>query len=300
MSVLAPPVVSVIIPLYNSEEYINDTIQSVVSQTYKDWELIVVDDCSTDNSRDIVKNVAQIDERIKLLELDNNFGGPAVPRNIGIKKSKGKYVAFLDSDDLWHKEKLEVCLKYFDSNVDIVYHDLLRFGKVNFLSKRRMKGRKLKRPVIIDLLMNGNGISNSSVIARANIIKSVGCLNESKKMIAAEDYNLWLKISEVTDNFLHIPKELGRYLIGDDNISKKDMSNCSKEASVDFENFLTKSELLKYTARLMYEQGRYFYINKEYYSAQKYLYKSIRFGKVNIQIKSLYMLCIVYFRRLNV
>ena len=97
--------ISIVVPLYNADKYIGETINSVLKQTYSNWELIIVDDCSTDNSRQVVEEF-MADQRIKLIKLDNNFGGPAGPRNIGIEKAKGEYVSFLDADDLWDENKL--------------------------------------------------------------------------------------------------------------------------------------------------------------------------------------------------
>ncbi|MBE6548115.1 MAG: glycosyltransferase family 2 protein [Ruminococcaceae bacterium] len=101
--------VSVIMPCYNSAEYIAASIDSVVSQTYKNWELIIVDDCSTDNSTEIIENYG--DDRIVLLRNEKNSGA-AITRNNGIDIAKGRWIAFLDSDDLWHPEKLEKQLKF--------------------------------------------------------------------------------------------------------------------------------------------------------------------------------------------
>ena len=80
----------------------------MIDQTYQNWEMIIVDDCSTDNSRDIVKKYEVKDSRIKLIELEVNFGGPARPRNVGLDISKGDYLAFLDADDVWLENKLQV------------------------------------------------------------------------------------------------------------------------------------------------------------------------------------------------
>lgn len=98
--------VSVITPVYNSERFLSDMIDSVCNQTYKDWELILVDDCSSDNSREIIKNYMQIDSRIKYYLLDENSGA-AVARNYALEKADGRFIAYLDSDDLWKPDKLE-------------------------------------------------------------------------------------------------------------------------------------------------------------------------------------------------
>lgn len=101
--------VSIIVPVYNAEKFIKDTIQTVKNQTYQNWELILVDDFSTDNSVDIINK--NIEERIKLVKLEKNSGA-AICRNKGVEKAKGRYIAFLDSDDLWRKEKLEKQLEF--------------------------------------------------------------------------------------------------------------------------------------------------------------------------------------------
>ena len=109
------PKVSIITPSYNSILYINESIQSVISQTFKDWELLVVDDNSNDNSVNTIKKFTQIEKRIKLISLDKNVGA-AEARNIAIRKAKGRFIAFLDSDDLWKNDKLEKQLKFMESN----------------------------------------------------------------------------------------------------------------------------------------------------------------------------------------
>lgn len=105
--------VSIIMPAYNSEAFIKESIQSVLNQTYKNWELIIVDDCSNDNTVNVVKSFK--DERIRILILDQNSGAAAA-RNKGIEAAAGEFLAFLDSDDLWTKEKLEKQLTFMKDN----------------------------------------------------------------------------------------------------------------------------------------------------------------------------------------
>lgn len=100
------PLVTVITPAYNSSKYISETILSVQKQTYTNWEMIIVDDCSQDNTVDIIEGFRKEDNRIKLITLDKN-GGAGVARNVAINAAQGKYIAFLDSDDQWLPEKLE-------------------------------------------------------------------------------------------------------------------------------------------------------------------------------------------------
>lgn len=107
--------VSIITPSWNSERYIVDTIKSVQNQTYKNWEMIIVDDCSTDSTVDIVENIAKDDPRIKVFMQPTN-GGAAKARNKSLKESTGRYVAYLDADDIWKPEKLEKQVAFMKEN----------------------------------------------------------------------------------------------------------------------------------------------------------------------------------------
>lgn len=119
MNILDEPLVSIITPLYNSEKYVAETIDSVLNQTYKNWEMLIVDDCSSDNGPRIVKKYHEQDKRIKYIKLDKNSGA-AVARNKAIELAKGKYIAFLDSDDLWKSEKLEKQINFMKENEYLV------------------------------------------------------------------------------------------------------------------------------------------------------------------------------------
>ena len=102
--------VSVIIPTFNAETFITETIRSVLAQSHNDLEVIVVDDCSTDDTVKLVREISRTDSRLTLIELKKNFGGPAGPRNIGVSKAVGDWICFLDADDLWHTSKLSLQL----------------------------------------------------------------------------------------------------------------------------------------------------------------------------------------------
>ena len=105
--------VSIIMPSYNTGKFIKETINSVLNQTYNNWELIIVDDCSTDDTEKIVNTIK--DNRIKFLK-NNTNSGAAISRNRAIKEAKGKWIAFLDSDDLWKKEKIEKQIRFMKEN----------------------------------------------------------------------------------------------------------------------------------------------------------------------------------------
>jgi len=113
------PKVSIITPTYNGERFIERAIKSVLWQTFNDWELIVVDDASTDQTVEIIKRYCEKDKRIKLIELKENTGGPAIPRTIACKEAKGKLIAFLDQDDIFYPEYLRTIVGYFKENPEV-------------------------------------------------------------------------------------------------------------------------------------------------------------------------------------
>ena len=105
--------ISIIIPTYNRVDLLPYAINSVKNQSFLDWELIVVDDCSTDNTKQVVSSYMYNDSRIRYAQTDKNSGNPVKPRNLGVQKAKGKYIAFLDSDDSWNWEKNKLEFQYF-------------------------------------------------------------------------------------------------------------------------------------------------------------------------------------------
>lgn len=107
--------VSIIIPVYNSQKFIRETIQSIINQSYNNFEAIIIDDCSSDESLNIIKRNFKNDKRIKIIKLNKNHGA-AYSRNVGIKRASGRYIAFLDSDDLWDQKKLELQIKFMKDN----------------------------------------------------------------------------------------------------------------------------------------------------------------------------------------
>jgi len=192
------PLVTVIIPTYNSSDYISETIKSVLNQTYKNFELIIIDDGSTDKTVNILQDFANKDKRINYYQISHS-GRPAIPFNYGLKIAKGKYVAFLGSDDIWEKEKLVEQVHYFEKHPKdvLVYSMSVTFGDVNIFSTmfevlplpfRAAKTRQ-------DLIKIGNTLPASSVLARLDIIKKVG-YHDNDPELKLEDYHLWLKMTE--------------------------------------------------------------------------------------------------------
>ena len=216
------PVISVVIPTYNRADKVCRAVKSVLNQSFADFEVLVMDDGSTDNTCEVVKGFD--DPRIKY-EWDKNFGGPAAPRNRGLRLAQGKYVAFLDSDDWWMPKKLEESLAVLEQGFDLIYHDLFIVTKTNQkIFFRKTNSRSLSAPVFNDLLKHGNGLFNSSVVVKSEILNEINGLSEDPNLIATEDYDLWLRIAKVSDKFKLISKTLGYYWSGGENISSKHQS----------------------------------------------------------------------------
>ncbi|EOQ98045.1 glycosyltransferase-like protein, family 2 [Leptospira wolbachii serovar Codice str. CDC] len=212
------PLVSIVVPTYNNGHLIYRAIDSIISQTFKNWEIIIIDNYSTDNTISLVEEYRGICN-IKFFQIHNG-GVIAKSRNLGIQNSSGDYIAFLDSDDWWLPTKLEKSINYLKSGSDIVYHDLRLFGKNGeFVFFNKAKTRNLKKPVSHDLIFNGNGINNSSVVVRKSILERVGFLSEEADLFAWEDFDYWIRISKITENFGRIPECLGFYWVGGGNVS---------------------------------------------------------------------------------
>ena len=156
--------ISIIIPTYNRSKLIERSLKSIEEQTIKNYEIIIVDNYSTDNTSSVVKSFSHLP--IKYFVVDNN-NNIARSRNFGIKNSNGNIIAFLDSDDYWHAKKLETCYKKINEGFDFIFHNLKLVKERNTLfGKKYLKGRKLKKPFYKDLILNGNPICNSSVMVK--------------------------------------------------------------------------------------------------------------------------------------
>lgn len=210
--------VSVIIPLYNAAEFVGETIESVLAQTYKKWELIIVDDCSTDHSVDVVKFYSQKYSKIRLIESENNAGGPATPRNIGMQNAEGEFIAFLDADDIWDSMKLEVQVDFMKKQEEIFI-----IGTNAETFPERYKNKLYLRKdvhISLDYLLKTNKFITSSVLIRSEFVSTLGYFDEDKRAVAVEDYDYWLRfLMYKSDCGYVINKPLVKYRIHSQNIS---------------------------------------------------------------------------------
>ncbi len=208
--------VSVIIPTFNSSQFISTAIKSVLKQSYSNFEILVVDDGSTDNTADILREYSD-----QIIYIYKPNGGPASARNIGIKRSAGEYIAFLDADDFWLPNRLAIQVNYLKENPNIaLVHSntwILENGNEPypaFINYKPPSGR-----VFEELFLN-NHINLLTVMLRRSFFDIANGFDEAKDLIGFEDYDLWLRIA-LEYPIAYLDKIVSIYRIHNDNISNE-------------------------------------------------------------------------------
>lgn len=207
-----PPVVTVVIPTYNHAHFLRDALNSLREQTYTDWEAVVVNNFSEDDTIAVVESFA--DSRI-LLENFRNNGSIGASRNRGIALARGRYVAFLDADDTWYPDKLARCMEYFDSDVGLVSHGLRWIGD----QERDVFCGPEQRATFDGLIDGGNCITPSATVVRKDLLESVGCFSVDQAIVTSEDYHLWIKLAQAGIKMHFIREVLGQYRVHSGNQS---------------------------------------------------------------------------------
>ncbi len=212
------PKISVVIPNYNRASDLRRCLDSLVTQTFDDFEVLVCDDGSSDNSAEVADSFK---DRLDLyFHTAPNFGGPARPRNRGLSMARAPYVAFLDSDDWWSPSKLARSYPALQSGADVVYHDLYIIRSLDQSTyTERVKSTLPISPMFRALLCTGMSIPNSSVVVRKELLERVGGISEDRELISVEDYDTWLSLARQTERFVRLAGCDGYYWVGGGNIS---------------------------------------------------------------------------------
>ena len=196
--------VSIIIPYYNAAKYIEETVRSIVAQTFPDWELIIVDDCSTDSSTSQVLSTMQaMDSRIRTAKTERNCGAGAT-RNVGIKLASGRYIAFCDSDDWWYPTKLEEQLSFMMNEGHVItctYYEDARENLEPYYVMHQAAKQDYK------MLLRGCNIGTPGVIYDTEALGKCYFPNLRR----AEDWGCWMQILRKTDYIYTLPKPLWKY-----------------------------------------------------------------------------------------
>lgn len=205
--------VSIVMPAYNSEKYLFDTVKSVISQSYSNWELIIIDDCSKDSTKTIIEKLSQLDFRIKSIFLNKNSGA-GIARNAGIRISEGQYLAFLDADDIWSEEKLELQVKHLSSNNAAICHTSFRF--IDECGESRQGGVKVSPQVCLkDNLKNTEIGTSTAIIDRYKIDRNI----EFSSIRARQDLKLWIQLLGLGYTSFGLEKSLVKYRVRSGSVS---------------------------------------------------------------------------------
>ena len=207
---------SIIMPLYNCSYYLKQAINSIHSQSYDDWELIIVDDCSTDNSLNIAKAFAKKDCRIKVIGLKQNIGA-ANARNVAIEAAQGRFIAFLDSDDIWNSQKLQKQINFMIKNdVDI------SFTAYERIDEKGVPFQTMRVPLKVGYkdLLKTNVMGCLTVVYDTKNLGKVFMSKHTKR----EDFATWLKILKKVDCAYAVPEVLAQYRVYSNQSSSKKTS----------------------------------------------------------------------------
>lgn len=280
------PLISVVIPTHNRAKLLIKCLDSLVLQTFKDFEVIVIDDASKENISEVAMSYK---DKLNLTYIRNedSMGGPARPRNIGIEASKGEWIAFLDNDDWWYPNKLERVVAQFEK-ADVIYHELDVYdAEGKFMYKT--SSRQVHSPVLVDLLVNSNAITNSSAVARKKLILSVGGIDEAKDLIAVEDYDLWMQLARKSEKFLFLNEFLGGYYVGEGNISKSSDVQIKRLDAVFGKSMkhLSKVDHKEAEATLAYSKGYCYFQMADGVNARREFAQSIKSASLKMKLKSM-------------
>lgn len=278
------PTFSIVVPTFNRAAYLVELLQGLVNQTYKNFEVLICDDGSSDHTKEVVESFQH------LIDLkycyDTNWGGPAKPRNTGIRNAAADWVCFLDSDDLWLPNKLEEVFHALSDDRDVIYH----LFSTNY--QKQIIGRHQKSPFynqFEDLLFNGNRIVNSSLVVKKSVLLKIDGFREDKKLIGVEDYDLLLRLAREKADFYLIDKVLGEYRLNDTNISGDFPVQVLKinHLLTQYEHAVPGVGKARVEALVSYLNGSYYLGSKDVPLGKKFLLKSLKKGSLPIKLKSL-------------
>lgn len=286
------PLVSVVIPTYNSAAFLPQSIESVLQQTYDNFEVIVIDDGSTDNTEAVLA-----DYKDKIRYIKKNNGGPSGARNLGIAEAKGEFIAFQDSDDLWLPEKLQLQMEYLTTHPEIavLYTDLIQFNQQGVVSAGlEERYGSLPSGYIFEELLVNHAITLSTIIVRRSCIDEIGVFDES--LIGAEDYNFYLRLARKFQfDFLNqalVHKRLHTNNLSDDldQMCEDEVKNLDKIALMFPDARIPKRKL---AARIYTRFGKYYFGQKRFNQANACFNQAFRLSPFSVETWHLWMLAAI-------
>lgn len=245
---MSNPRVSVVIPNFNYGQFLSEALDSVLNQSFTDYEVLIIDNFSTDGSREVVRS--KNSSKLTFVQFENR-GSIAAARNKGLSIARGQYIAFLDSDDYWLRTKLEMQVPLMMTS-DISYHNLKLFGQIN---GRNFRGWDLGPTPLIKLLSGGNPIATSSVLANKSALLELGGFPENQELFAVEDFALWLKCADAGLQFRHLDAVLGGYRIHSGASSTTDAPSAVERLIDEYRSLLNGVQIKRAEAFISYAKG---------------------------------------------
>jgi glycosyltransferase involved in cell wall biosynthesis len=282
------PKVSVIIPAYNCQSFIAETVESILAQTYPDYEIIVVDDGSTDNTRDVLQ---RYEDRVRYVYQENSGVGAA--RNRGLSLARGEYIAFLDHDDLWLPEKLETQMKILETRpeVGLVYSNCYHIDEAGTILGRYFDHIKPARGMVFHQLFMTNFIPLLTVLVRKAVLDQVGTFRIGWSI--SEDYDLLLRVARkfILD---YVETPLAKYRLHSGNVSR-DVDRFLRENLLLAEELIQECpELAKMKARklyrLYYDAAYQYLAQKETEKARQHFLNAVRSSPYALKALTFYLL----------
>jgi glycosyltransferase involved in cell wall biosynthesis len=279
------PLVSIVIPTYNHAPMLQRALATVVEQTYQNWNAIVVNNFSTDNTLEVV--AAFNDPRIQCINFRNN-GVIGASRNEAITLATGEYVAFLDSDDTWFPTKIEKCVAFLENGSDLVCHAeywIDESGKSRLVSYGPSEAATHH-----NLIYKGNRISTSATMVRATLLKEVNGFDVSPELISTEDYDLWIRLAARSNKFAFIDEPLGEYHRHDNNVSANIEKHLTAELALLSKHFSANARYKNVIARrrrtalAYYGAGRSLHRTSKYFLALKKYARSLIVWPISLRL----------------
>jgi glycosyltransferase involved in cell wall biosynthesis len=279
------PLVSIVIPTYNHAPMLQRALITVVEQTYQNWNAIVVNNYSTDNTLEVIAKFN--DPRIQCINFRNN-GVIGASRNEGIALSTGEYVAFLDSDDTWFPTKIEKCVSSLENGSDLVCHAEYWIDESG--KSRLVAYGPSEAATHHNLIYRGNRISTSATMVRATLLKEVNGFDVSPELISTEDYDLWIRLAARSNKFAFIDEPLGEYHRHDNNVSANIEKHLAAElallskhfsANTRYENVIARR---RRTALAYYGAGRSLHRTRKYVLALKKYARSLIIWPISLRL----------------
>jgi glycosyltransferase involved in cell wall biosynthesis len=288
------PLVSIVIPTYNHAPMLQRALATVVEQTYQNWNAIVVNNFSTDDTLEVV--AAFNDPRIQCVNFRNN-GVIGASRNEGIALATGKYVAFLDSDDTWFPTKLEKCVEILESGSDLVCH--AEYWIDESRKSRLVAYGPSEAATHHNLIYKGNRISTSATVVRATLLKEVNGFDVSPELISTEDYDLWIRLAAKSDKFAFISEPLGEYHRHDNNVSANIEKHLAAELALLAKHFSANTRFENMVARrrrkalAYYGAGRSLHRTRNHFLALQKYSRSLVIWPLSLRLYAAVMLSLM-------